>query len=805
MVVKAVVNSASRAPDKLYDYLVPEEFEERIRVGSRIRVPFGAANKEIEGYVFEIKQKSRAKKLKQVSAVYDRAFDEKMLDVIKWLRDECVCSYLDVIKTVVPQGSVNKPEQWLEIAENVSAESEPILKAIAANGGACEINSLLAMFDEDISRSIEKLIGEGKLKRVYRDSVKVKAKRIRTAELTDSESVEESLEALRRRRAYSQARMVEILKYTGRVSLADLVRFSEGSYAAVRALEKHGLIRCADMEVSRSPVAASCPTEGKKQLTAEQKTAYEAVAAAVEKNEFSEFLLWGVTGSGKTEVFLQAIERCINMGRRAVMLVPEISLTPQMVSRFGARFGGRIAVFHSGLSMGERFDEWCRIRRGEADIIIGARSAVFAPADNIGIIIMDEEHEQSYKSEMQPRYNTCDVARFRAKQHKAVLLCASATPKIESYYDAASGRVGLLELKKRFNENAMPETAIVDMRAELAAGNRSILSQKLREEIEINLERKEQTILFLNRRGFSTFVSCRACGYTASCPNCSISLTYHKFNDTLRCHYCGYTIPNYAKCPSCGSSFIRYFGGGTQKVEDEIHRLFPQASVIRMDNDTTAGKNGHERILSEFERTGADILVGTQMVAKGLDFPNVTLVGVISADTSLHADDFRASERTFELLEQVVGRAGRADKQGRAVIQTYTPEHPAVVLAKKHDYLNFYSNEIKIRKALQYPPFCMMVSVGFSGAADKNVAECAKFYARALAKLEQDRAGVRLIGPIRAAISRIKNKYRWQLIIKAPRTRNISAELAEAQKLCRRNRNFDGVSIVADKNPNTIY
>ncbi len=800
MVVKVIVNHGTRAPDKLYDYFVGEEHESRIEIGSRLKVPFGAKNREVEAYVFAVKTKSNAKNLKSVIDVYDRAFDEKMLPLIEWMRDSLVCTYIDVIKTIVPRGSINKPDEWIET--NLQADDE-ISKTLSANGGAMEITELLSRFDTDVSAKVNDLCKKGILKRTYRDRRDVKNAVVRVAyAIVDSEEIATIIKSLQNR-APVQAKMLDILSTAPWISLADLVRFSDGSYGAIRALEKKGYIACRDMQVMRNPVKHQERDE-KKILTKEQQTAFSRIDEMLQKG-FYEFLLHGVTGSGKTEVFLHAIESCINNGKKAVMLVPEIALTPQMVSRFSARFGDRIAVFHSGLSLGERYDEWCRMRDGKADIVIGARSAVFAPFDDIGMIIIDEEHEQSYKSEMQPRYNTHEVARFRAKQHNALLLLASATPKVESYYDALAGNKELLTIDKRINERDLPSVSIVDMREELSKGNRSILSNLLREEIADNIKRGEQTILFLNRRGFSTFVSCRSCGFTAQCPNCSISLTYHKFSDTLRCHYCGHTIKNYTKCPSCESPYIRYFGGGTQKVEEEISKLFPDAAVMRMDNDTTSGKGGHERILSEFERTKADILIGTQMVAKGLDFPNVTLVGVISADTSLFADDFRASERTFDLLEQVTGRAGRAGKKGRAIIQTYSPEHPAVVLASKHNYKEFFDGEIKVRRAMNYPPFCDIVSVGFSGPNEQVVSECAKRFAREIAEEEKLKGKIRIIGPIRAAVAKIQNKYRWQLIIKLKRGENITAYLSKATEVCRKNKNYETVSIVTDKNPNTIF
>lgn len=801
MVVKVVVNHGTRAPDKFYDYLVPEELEDKVAVGSRVKVPFGTKNREVEAYVFDIKSKSGAKRLKQVMDIYDRAFNESMIPLIEWLRDSTVCTYMDVMRVLVPRGSINKPLEWIELADG-SSDNE-IANVLKNRGGSAELNELLSCFDKDVSGRINELVKAGSLKRSYRDSREVKSLTVRLAELAVTPDEAEKAAKLLINRAPVQTRMLDILRTTENISLADLVRFSDGSYAAVRALIKKGIVKCRDIEVRRNPVKKAEPDQ-KKTLTEEQAYALSRIEEGM-SGKFCEFLLHGVTGSGKTEVYLQAIDKVIGMGKKAIVLVPEISLTPQVVARFSARFGERIAVFHSGLSVGERYDEWCRIQGGEADIVIGARSAVFAPIDNIGIIIIDEEHETSYKSEMQPRYNTADVARFRAKQCGSVLLLASATPKLESYYGALSGERELLEISKRISSQGMPAVEIVDMKEELAGGNRSVLSKRLQAEIAENLARGEQTILLLNRRGFSTFVSCRSCGYVAECPNCSISLTYHKYGDKLRCHYCGYTIDNYKTCPSCGSAYIRYFGGGTQKVEEELERLYPDAKVMRMDNDTTSGKGGHERVLDEFVKSGADILIGTQMVAKGLDFPNVTLVGVVSADTSLFADDFRAGERTFDLLEQVIGRAGRADKKGRAVIQTYAPDNSAVKLAAEHNYKKFYQGEINNRRAMNYPPFCDIYSIGFSGVNEQLVSECAKRFKRAITEDETLERSVRLIGPIRCAVSKIQNRYRWQLIIKASRKLNLTPQLAGAAEICKKNKNFEDITIITDKNPNMIF
>lgn len=800
MIARVIVNHGTRALDKLYDYSVPSELENEISIGSRVKVPFGVGNREVEAYVFAFSERSRAKRLKQISKAYDKAFAESMCPLIEWLRDSTMCTYMDVIHVLVPRGSINKPLELIELAG--AEDNGDIAEIIAKRGGICEYNELLSYFDRDISGEINLFVRNGVLKKVYRDSREVKPLTVRLAELAISDEEAEKAVSVLASRAPVQMRMLDLLRSAERISVADLVRFSDGSYAAVRALVKKGYVCYRDERIRRNPINASQADE-KKRLTNEQVKALSEIEAGME-NGFCEFLLHGVTGSGKTEVYLQAIEKCLDKGKKAMVLVPEISLTPQTVSRFSARFGERIAVLHSGLSLGERYDEWHRIQSGEADIVIGARSAVFAPMDNIGIIVIDEEHESSYKSDMRPRYYTADVARFRAKQYGGVLLLASATPRIETYYGAKKGERKLIEIKNRISKQGMPDVKIIDMKKELADGNRSVISKELRLEIEKNLQRGEQTILLLNRRGFSTFVSCRSCGYVAECPNCSISLTYHKFGDKLRCHYCGYTIDNYKLCPSCKSTYIRYFGGGTQKAEEELNKLFPSAKIMRMDNDTTSGKGGHEKVLKSFEESGADILIGTQMVAKGLDFPNVTLVGVISADTSLFADDFRAGERTFDLLEQVIGRAGRAEKKGRAIIQTYAPDNSAVKLAAEHDYKRFYDIEINSRKALNYPPFCDIYSIGFSGTNEQLVSECAKRFKRALA--DDDRLkNARVIGPIRASISKIQNRYRWQIIIKASKRGSLIPQLAQATEYCKKNRNFKEVTIITDKNPNMIF
>ena len=600
--------------------------------------------------------------------------------------------------------------------------------------------------------------------------------------------------------------MLEYLAGEEYVTLAELYEAAGGSSSAVNALRGKGYVEIFETTVYRDPFANRLFEETEKPVpTAEQKRAIDAINNSIKNGGGKTFLLQGVTGSGKTEVFMRSIEYALSLGKTAIVLVPEISLTPQAVARFKSRFGDSVAIFHSALSRGERYDQWKKIHDGGARIVIGARSAIFTPLKNIGIIVMDEEHSDTYKSEMSPRYHAREVAAFRAKQSGAELVLASATPSVESRYQAETGEYELLMMSSRFNNNAMPEIYVADMRTELAKGNKSMLSRRLYREIKQNLENGEQTILFLNRRGFSSFVSCRTCGYVPECENCSISLTYHKFTGRLKCHYCGFERDGYTVCPSCGSKYIRFFGGGTQRVEEEIHRLFPQASTIGMDMDTTGKKQSHEKILEKFEKKKIDILIGTQMVAKGLDFENVTLVGVITADTMLHVNDYRASERTFALLEQVSGRAGRGKKTGRAVIQTYTPEHEAVSLVKTHDYLKFYETEIAERKLLWYPPFCGMIGVYFRSEDEGAAAQASRYFAKAVGNVKALGQKVQVLGPIPSAVAKINNKYRYQIIMKCEDDESLGKILANAETAVRENKDYDSVSIIIDKSPGMIY
>ena len=804
MVARVVINHMSRSMDKMFDYLIPDGMT--VEIGTCVTVPFGVRNKVYEAYVMEVLPSTRVARLKELLEVdiKGRVFDEKTKELILWMRERYLCAYIDAVHAVVPAGSRVTSSEYVRLTEQevqLTKTEQTVCDYLRDNGGRIRTEALKEVFKT--TACLGNLAKKGAVVFEYDESRGVSDKLIRAARLTaDAESVREYIKK-REKRAPAQARVLNILLSNPVVAVEDLKMFADTSASVIRTLAQNGMLAIEELETYREPPRLYHKKEAAHCLTGEQEDALSAIQKSLDEGEYRGFLLHGVTGSGKTEVFLQAIDHVLRQGRQAIVLVPEISMTPQTVNRFISRFPGRVAVFHSGLSLGEKYDQWKKMRDGKADIVIGARSAVFAPFERIGIIVLDEEHSDTYKSEMLPRYDTQEVAEYRCRQHGAAMVLASATPSVGSFLKAETGKLTLLKMEHRINHQ-MPHIGIVDMRAEFEAGNKSMFSRALQKEIGENLSRGEQTILFLNRRGFSTFVSCRECGYVAECPNCNISLTYHKTDNTLRCHYCGHTIPNPTECPSCSSRYIRYFGGGTQRVEDEVRRLFPEASLIRMDVDTTGKKQSHEKILSRFEKERIDILIGTQMVSKGLDFENVTLVGVISADTMLNLDDFRSGERAFGILEQVAGRAGRGEKPGRALIQTYSPEHEAVVCARDHDYMRFYLQEKEIRRIMWYPPYCDLVSVVFSGVSAREVQLCAKEFAKRLEGIKRLPMKTVILGPIAAVVAKIKNKYRWQILIKAQSAQALNHYLIQAREACTANDNYRRVSIAIDKNPSVI-
>lgn len=804
MFAKVILSHTSHALDKILEYKIPEGMS--VCVGDGVTVPFGTKNKPTQAFVVSVCAtpqfpEGKIKSIKSKSPM-GRAFDERMLSIIRFMRERYMCTYTEAVNTVVPSGTTLKAKEWISVQEEdpeLDQKKKQIYDKVNEQG-IIEYTKLINCFAWDSSSHIRSMIEDGILRREFSEKIPVTKKKSVAYKLAVTRDEALEYAQMVRKRAPKQAQAMEIIADAEILSLRDFKNFALCDGAVIKTLNKKGLIDKIQIDIDRDPNTDYVKQEEDKKLTYEQRAVVSEIVPCLEERRNETFLLHGVTGSGKTEVYIHCIKKVLEMGRKAIVLVPEISLTPQTVNRFRARFPDRVAVIHSALSQGERFDQWCKIRDGGADIVIGARSAVFAPFDDIGIIIVDEEHSDTYKSESAPRYVTSEIADFRAKQHGAVVLLASATPSFATYHSATEGKIRLLTMTNRYNLNSMPDIYIADMREELKNGNKSMFSRRLQKEIQANLDRGEQTILFLNRRGFSTFVSCRECGYVAHCPNCNISMTYHKYDNSLQCHYCGHSVSNYDICPSCGSKYIRYFGGGTEKVENEVKSLFPDATTIRMDIDTTGKKQSHKTILDKFEKEKIDILIGTQMVTKGLDFENVTLVGVVSADTMLNIDDFRSGERTFDILEQVTGRAGRGSKTGRAVIQTYSPEHEAVVMAAKHDYNKYYHTEIKYRELLWYPPFCNMTLVGFSGAVKKDVEDCANTFRQALGD-----GDFTVLGPIPCAVSKIKNKYRYQMIIKSKLEDDLTPLLLKSRNACYDNLNFSDVTVIIDKNPTHVH
>lgn len=823
-IAEVIINNPNRNVDKVFHYIIPEKKLDIIQIGMRVLVPFGHGNKKTEAFVINITRYSEMSKLKTILDVVDEAplFDEKMLHLIKWMRRRYLCTYYEAIKAVLPPGIGLKLQEWVSVNQKLnknqleesvknSTIQKDILKILQQHGGSMEISELAYLLNRtNIKKSLRSLQSKKVIQFSHKSFAAVKDKTIRVAFLDISqEEAEDYLEKIQKR-APVQAKIIEILLENEFVATSDLIMFSQGSYNALNALHHKGIIQYKEQVVMRDIMHLKDFNKTTAyEPTPEQENVLKLIEGQLYRSQPDTILLRGVTGSGKTEVFLQIIDKVIEMGKQAIVLVPEISLTPQMVERFVGRFGARVAVFHSGLSMGERYDQWKKIRSTEVDVVVGARSAVFAPFENLGIIILDEEHENSYKSELAPRYHAREVAIKRSENENALVLLSSATPSIESYYNAKNGQYRLTQMLKRYNNSPLPTVSVVDMREELGNGNKSIFSQRLKQEIEWNLKNKQQTILFLNRRGYSTFVSCRSCGLVLTCPNCNISLTYHIQSDILTCHYCGYKRRNVKICPKCSSQYIRYFGVGTQRVEQEIKRIFPDASVIRMDVDTTGKKFAHEKILNAFSNDNIDILLGTQMVSKGLDFPNVTLIGVLAADMSLNIDDYRSAERTFQLLTQVSGRAGRGNIQGRAIIQTYQPDHYAVQLAKKHDYVTFYENEIQIRKQLEYPPFCKIVTIFVTGEYETDVIRRINGVVSDLKKKMTENACTMfchgILGPTPAPISRIKNKYRWRVLLKCDDCREIREVLRSLLDEHYSDRQNTGLNLTIDINPINMY
>ncbi len=807
---KVAVEAALYTFDKEFDYIIPEALENEAKAGCRVTVPFGAGNKKSLGIIFDVTDYSEGKRLKKIIGVLDEKplLNKEMLSLASWIKNRTFCTLYEAAKAMLPTGINHKmiasyavnSETDKNTLDSLSQREKEIYDYLLSKNvfvkGETVFTSLGMKNDKLI---LSELTKKGVLICSY-DAVR------NLGDLT-VKMVRLLPEAEGKKLTPKQKEIVEVLNDIGTASVKELCYFTGLTPAVTNTLVKNGLAEYYEKEVIKLPDFAEKSGERTDiDLTDEQNEAYQKLLKLASEGKPAVSLLYGITGSGKTSVYMSVIDKVLDEGKSVIVMVPEIGLTPQTISLFCERYGGDIAVFHSALSIRERLEQWKRVKNGDAKIIIGTRSAVFAPAENIGLIIIDEEQEHTYKSEQTPRYNAIDVAKYRVVYNNCLLLLASATPSVESYASAQSGKYELCTLSKRYGNAVLPEVVTVDMRtAEKAPGSKSI-SQTLYEGLKSNLENGRQSILLINRRGFHTFAACNSCGSVICCPHCSISMTYHSANNRLMCHYCGHSLPFSSICPECGEDSVRYSGFGTQKIEDELKNLLPEARIVRMDTDSTSGKNSHEKLLDSFAKGEYDIMIGTQMVAKGLNFPNVTLVGVVSVDQQLYNDDFRSLEKTFSLLTQVVGRSGRGELKGTAIIQTLTPENEIIRLAAKQDYDAFFNTEIKLRKALIYPPYCDLCVIGITGE-DETVVKFASDEVLNLIKnyIKNEYNGEKIIvlGPMPARVAKVNEKFRHRLIIKCRNTARFREMISKVLTDTSKDSRFSKITVYADINPDT--
>ncbi|MDQ0161686.1 primosomal protein N' [Aeribacillus alveayuensis] len=785
--------------DRSFDYEIPHEWRGIIKPGMRVVVPFGS--RKLQGFVVEVKDESAVKKVKAIDELLDPTpvLNEELLKLGEWLTESTLCFKITAFQAMLPSALKANYQKELLIHKDRSYEHlHPDIQTLFQKNKKLDLNKACK---SPYFHVIQKEIEAGNLEVQYVVKQKTNKRTIKQIKAIASKKELQAFLSKLPKQANKQKRILQFfIENDDPIPLKKLLEEVQCTVSSVKTLIDKKMLLEEEVEVYRDPYEKEhFEKTNPLPLTNEQTKAIQPILASLEKEQHDVFLMYGVTGSGKTEIYLQAIEEVLKKGKEAIVLVPEISLTPQMVQRFKGRFGSKVAVLHSGLSTGEKYDEWRKIDRGEVKLVVGARSAIFAPFQNIGIIIIDEEHETSYKQEENPRYHAREVAIYRGKYHSCPVVLGSATPTLESYARAQKGVYNLLTLTERVNKRPLPTVEIVDMREELRKGNRTMFSESLYTKLKNRLENGEQAVLFLNKRGYSSFVMCRDCGFVISCPHCDISLTYHRFDEKLKCHYCGYEEMMPPHCPDCKSKYIRFFGTGTQRVEEEIAKVLPEARVIRMDNDTTSRKGAHEKLLKSFGRKEADILLGTQMIAKGLDFQDVTLVGVLTADTMLHLPDFRASEKTFQLLTQVSGRAGRHTLPGEVVIQTYVPEHYSIQLAQRHDYALFFQKEMYIRKLHHYPPYYYLVLITVSHQEVTKALSTAEHISLFMKKRLSDKA--QILGPVSSPIPRINDRYRYQCMIKYKRESSLYESLKAILKHYQQEMNQTDLTISIDLNP----
>ncbi len=814
LVAQVALNAASFGYDRYYSYAVPEVWADTVRIGMRVAVPFGSGNRRRIAMILALTNEQPLSedgtplRLKPIAGVLDTepVLNDELLSLVHFLHERTFCTRYDAVRAVLPGGmQIRLQEQFLPVTPpdgiRLSEEEENYLSMLRKARSRHELDRLLQT-EGDLKRKeiLCALEEKGCLVRITEGK---KA----AADHTDKMlrlSGEYRANPSAFRPTPKQRTALAVLEAHEMISAKECAYYAGVTENVIRNLVKSGIAELFEVELLRVPrdAVVTKPPE-MTILSEEQEAAFQAVASAVDAGKAAAFLLYGVTGSGKTAVFEQLIAHTLRQGKQALLLIPEISLTPQIVQRFQQAFGNQVALIHSGLSLGQRLDTDKLIRRGEVNIVIGTRSAVFAPLSRLGLIILDEEGEHSYKSDAAPRYHAADIAKERCRYHQAALVLASATPSLESRYLAEKGVYRLLTLKQRYNQAPLPEVTVVDMNVERMNGNNSPFSIALADALRENLSNGKQSILLLNRRGYHTMLQCTKCNTPIYCPNCSVPMTFHKPNGSLMCHYCGHIQPPVSECPACGHDNLRKMGFGTQRLEEELQSLLPTAKILRMDADTTMTRSAYETGFQAFARGEYDIMCGTQMIGKGLDFPNVTLVGVVSIDKALYAGDFRSYERTFSLITQVVGRSGRGEYAGRAILQTAMPEHYVLALAAKQDYDGFYAEELALRRALMFPPICDLCVIGLSAVLEQKVKQAAaQFIVLLTQKIqrEQLKLPLRVLGPVEASYGKLNGKYRRRILLKCKNTALMRNFIRELLSICFSDKHFSGVSIYADMN-----
>lgn len=744
MFAKVAVSDVTYWVDRPYDYCVPESMSTLVQAGMRVIVPFSRSNRRTEGVILSLSDECDYAQVKYISSLLDEApvLTEDQIELALWMRERFFCTVYDAVRAILPAGLWFKSDGKRRVGDKTA---EFAVLAIPAEEAA------------ELARS-------------------------------------------KKRRAPMQSSVLELLSAVGQAETGDISELTGASRQSIKSLAEAGTVELFRKETFRRPKFREGEAAPLPSLSSGQKAAFTGLLSLLEKDSAGAALLFGVTGSGKTTVYIHLIDAVLKQGKSAILLVPEIALTPQMLETFSSYFGDTIAVLHSSLPIAERYDEWKRAKNGSARLVIGTRSAVFAPVLELGLIIIDEEQEETYKSESSPRYHARDVAKYRCAKTNSLLLLGSATPDVESRYAADTGHYAYFELPERFNQMSLPRVKIVDMKRELRAGNDTSISSFLREELAKNIENQEQSILFINRRGASKLITCVDCGYNFKCPNCSVSLTYHSSNRRLMCHYCGYSRTVAEHCPDCGGE-LSYVGDGTQKIESQLKELFPDTQVLRLDTDTVAQAGSHDALLSRFKNERIPIMIGTQMVTKGLNFDDVTLVGVLSADQSLYCGDYRAAERTFSLITQVIGRSGRASRPGRAIIQTFTPENQVIGFAARQDYEGFYRQEIELRRLQKCPPFTQIIALSINGTDESLVLRCCGYVKALLGRELAGRPNVNILGPAPYPVVRVNNRYRYKISIACSAERDIRALVSKILIYCNTEKEFRGVSFYADMNP----